>query len=77
MGEENNYMILRIRKRPWYIWFLGIIWIFWLLFWIENTFGAWKEIEYRAFSISLTVSIISLIIGLGAWFWERMTFKRK
>ena len=66
MGNEN-YINIRIRKRPWYVWLIRAIWILWLLFWLEATIGSWKEVEYRAFYISLIILVISFIVGLLIW----------
>jgi len=65
--ENKNYIIIKIRKRPWYIWLIRVIWILLLLFWLEFTVGSWKEMEYRAFYISLTILITSFIAGLLIW----------
>ena len=65
--ENKNYINIRIRKRPWYVWLMRVIWILWLLFWLEVTIGSWKEMEYRAFYISLVILVTSFIIGLLLW----------
>lgn len=54
-------------KLPWTIWALRIVWLIWLAFWAEVTIGSWKELEKRAFTISLVVFVVSLLVGLVLW----------
>jgi len=75
MEKENRYTSIRTRKRAWYAWLFWIAWVVWLLFWIEVSFGSWKEMEYQAFYISFAIFIISLIIGL--FIWLRGNYKQK
>ncbi len=65
MGVTTGYYEIRIRKRPWYIWLLRVIWLLWLAFWLEIAIGSKLETEAQAFQISLYVFIFSLIFGLG------------
>ena len=68
MNQKNNYIVFNIRKRPYYIWLLRTVCVLWLLFWADVSVGSWKELEYRAFYISLVVFLISLTIGFLIWF---------
>lgn len=52
-------------KAPLVIWLLRAAWVVWLAFWAEVAIGSWKELEKRAFAISLVVFVISLIVGAG------------
>jgi len=48
----------------------------WLLFWLEFAIGSKQEIEPQAFSIAVKVLIVSLLLGLGLYFW-RLREERK
>jgi len=76
MVNKGTYTVLNIRRRPWYIWVLRAIWFLWLLFWAEVTVGSGKELEQRAFVISLIVFLLSLILGLLLWLWGYIRFKK-
>ena len=76
MAEKGTFTVLKIRKRPWYIWVLRAVWFLWLLFWAEVTVGSGKELEPGAFVISLIVFLLSLILGLLLWFWSYLKFKK-
>jgi len=75
MKKENKYINIKIRKRPWYNWLLWIIWLAWLIFWAEIFIGSRKELEVRAYYISLTIFILSLIIGFLIWLWNTKKHK--
>lgn len=68
--KDPRYLPLRIRKRPWYIWLLRAAWVLWLLLWLEFAIGSWREHEPHAFSIAARVLIVSLLLGLGLYFWK-------
>jgi len=67
MENNNSYWIFKIRKRPFYIWLLRFLWIVWLVFWAEVALGSKAELEPRAFVISVTIFLFSLIGGLILW----------
>lgn len=68
MDKKNMYAVLKIRKRPYYIWILRLIWLAWLFFWGEVAIGSGQELEPRAFNISMLIFLVSLVIGLFLWF---------
>lgn len=76
MKTEDSYIILKIRKRPWYVWFLRFVWLVWVAFWGDVASGSWKELEHRAFVISLGVFLISLILGFLLWLWGYMKYRK-
>ncbi len=76
MADKGKYTVLKIRKSPWLIWVLRAIWFLWLLFWAEVTVGSWKELEQRAFVVSLIVFLVSLILGILLWLWGYIRFKK-
>jgi hypothetical protein len=77
-GKETGYLTLRIRKRPWYVWLLRAVWVLWLLFWLEFAIGSKQELEPQAFSTAVKVLIVSVLLGLGLYFWRlREGRKRK
>ncbi len=76
MAEKGKFLVVKIRKSPWLIWVLRAIWFLWLLFWAEVTVGSWKELEQRAFVISLIIFSVSLFSGLFLWLWRYIRFKK-
>ena len=71
-----DHLTLRVRKRPWYVWLLRAVWVVWILAWLEFAIGSKQEIEPQAFSIAVKVLIVSVLLGLGLYFW-RLREERK
>ena len=69
MEAKRAYHFLKIRKRPWYTWFLRLVWLVWAIFWAEVAWGSWKELETRAFLIALVIFVVSLVVGILLWVW--------
>jgi hypothetical protein len=76
MAEKGKFIVVKIRKSTWLIWVLRSIWFLWLLFWAEVTVGSWKELEQRAFVISLIILLVSLVLGSFLWLWGYIRFKK-
>ncbi|MCD6516084.1 MAG: hypothetical protein J7L72_01470 [Candidatus Aminicenantes bacterium] len=76
MKDNNSYWILKIRKRPFYIWLLRFLWIVWLVFWAEAALGSKAELEPRALVISLIIFLVSLLTGLALWLLGIKRFKK-
>ena len=76
MAEKRKFLVVKIRKRTWFIWGLRVIWVLWLLFWAEVSVGSWKELERRAFVISLVILLVSLVVGSFLWLWGYLRFKK-
>lgn len=76
MKDKKTYSVLKIRKKPWYIWILRLIWIAWLVFWIEIAVGSRLELEPKAFTISIIIFAISLFLGLLLWLKGLKKFRR-
>ncbi|NOR22358.1 MAG: hypothetical protein GQ476_06715 [Candidatus Aminicenantes bacterium] len=76
MAEKGKFLVVKIRKSTWLIWVLRAIWFLWLLFWAEVTVGSWKELEQRAFVISLVILLLSLFVGSLLWLWGYIRFKK-
>lgn len=67
MGKSSTYKTIKIRKRPFYIWFLRVLWFAWLLFWLDAVKGSHQEWELRALKISLAILLISFLLGMILW----------
>jgi len=76
MTEKGKFLVVKIRKSTWLIWGLRVIWILWLLFWAEVSVGSWKELEQRAFVISLVILLVSLFVGSLLWLWGYLKHKK-
>jgi hypothetical protein len=68
--QKADHSIFSIRNRPWYVWTLRLAWILWLLLWLEFAIGSRQEMEPHAFSIAVKVLIVSVLLGLGLYFWK-------
>ena len=75
MDKKNKFAVIKIRKRPFYIWILRLIWLAWLFFWFEIAVGSKQELEPRAFIIALVIFLVSLLIGL--FFWQKGIRKKQ
>ena len=76
MAEKEKFLVVKIRKSTWSIWGLSVIWVLWLLFWAEFAIGSWKELEQKAFVISLVILLVSLGLGSFLWLWRYIRFKK-
>ncbi len=70
VGKEAGYRILRVRKRPWYVWLLRVAWMLWLLIWLEFAIGSRQELEEQAFATAVKVLIVSVLLGLALYSWK-------
>ena len=77
MWDESVYIVLKIRKRAWYVWLWRISWFIWLVFWAEVAIGSFKELEQKAFKISWTIFLVSLGLGFLLWLWGYIKFKKR
>ena len=72
MEAKDMLLSLKIRKKPWYTWLLRLIWLAWVILWIEVALGSWKELEERAAIISLVILVFSIALGILLWSWGRL-----
>jgi len=78
VDREPGHLTLRIRKRPWYVWLLRVVWVLWILAWLEFAIGSKQELEPQAFATAVKVLIVSVLLGLGLYCWRlRESGKRK
>ncbi len=76
MEAKDSHHFLKIRKKPWYIWLLRLVWLAWIVFWAEVAWGSWKELEPRASFIALGILVFSLIVGILLWVWGYRRFRK-
>ncbi len=76
MEKETGYLTLQIRKRPWYVWLLRAMWVLWIVFWLEFAIGSKQELEPQAFATAVKVLIVSVLLGLGLYFWRLRESRR-
>ncbi len=70
MDKDSGGLNIRIRKRAGYVWLLRVVWLCWLLFWLELALGSKQEMEPQAFATAMKVLIVSVLLGLGLYFWK-------
>jgi hypothetical protein len=69
MSEEKY--IIAIRKRPFYEWILWAIWLFLLVFLVQNAVASGVELEPRAATIFWVSFVVFLLGGGVVWFMRR------
>ena len=67
MNKKDAYKVLKVRRKPFYTWILRILWVVWLLFWLEVALGSRLELEPRAARISLVILGVSFFLGMIFW----------
>ncbi len=66
MSEE--YVTIKIKKRPWYEWVLWAAWLFVLIFILQNALASGVELEPRAAMIFWVSFAVWLLGGAVVWF---------
>jgi len=74
---KKIYANIKVRTYPWYIWIFRLIWLAWLVFWADVAIGSWKEMEQRAFILSVVVWLISVLFGFVIWLIGLRKSRRK
>lgn len=59
---------IKVKKRPWYEWALWIVWLFVLLFILQNAIASGQELEPRAATIFWISFVVWLLGGGVVWF---------
>ena len=77
MNDKNTYWIFKIKKRPFHIWLLRIVWVLWLVFWAEVALGSKAELEPKAFALSAAIFLVSLLAGLALWWIGLRKFRKQ
>lgn len=67
--SEN--IVVRVKKRAWYVWLLWAVWIALLLFLAQNAIASARELESRASMIFWISFGVALIAGAVIWFVRR------
>jgi drug/metabolite transporter (DMT)-like permease len=67
----KKFVILRIRKRPWWYWLGAVVWLALVLFFLNTGLGSSAEMEPRAALISYVTTAILLVIGAVIYIVER------
>jgi predicted Co/Zn/Cd cation transporter (cation efflux family) len=69
MSEEK--FVIEIKKRPWYEWLLWGVWLFALVFLVQNAVTSGHELEPRAAAIFWVMFVVFLLGGGVVWFVRR------
>jgi len=69
MSEEK--FVIEIKKRPWYEWILWAVWLFALVFLVQNAVASGHELEARAAAIFWVMFVVFLLGGGVVWFVRR------
>jgi hypothetical protein len=71
MSASNDQYEFRIRKRPWWYWSIGIIWLVAVFFAVETAMASRAELEPQAAMISLVIAGLLLAVGAAGYIIER------
>ena len=66
----ENYM-LEVKKRPWWQWLLGALWLVVEIFLLQNSLASSGELEPLAATIFWVTFFVFLAIGLAVYFLRR------
>lgn len=69
--SENQYIEIKVKKRPWYEWVVWAIWAFGLVFILQNAITSGAELEPRAATIFWVSFVVWLLAGIVVWFIRR------
>lgn len=64
MADEKMEYILKIKKRPVWLWALYFVYLCWICFWMEISIGSFAEGEPKASWIGIIVILISVAIPI-------------
>lgn len=67
--SEN--LVIKVKKRPWYEWLLWAVWLFVLVFVMQNALTSGQELEARAATIFWVSFVVWLLAGVVVWFIRR------
>jgi len=63
---EDMYTI-QIRKRPWWMWLLAVVWLLVEIFFLQTAIASLWEYESRAATISWVIFFILFVVGVAIW----------
>ena len=64
--KDDDYTI-RIRRRPWWMWLLGALWLAAEIIFLQTAIASHRESEPRAAAISWVIVIVLGIAGVLLW----------
>jgi uncharacterized membrane protein YecN with MAPEG domain len=67
---SDKYMV-EIKKRPWFEWVIGAIWLFTEVFVLQNAIASTGELEPRAATLFWVTFFVLLVVGVIVWFMRR------
>ena len=70
---KDDHYTITIRKRPWWMWLLGAVWLLVLIFFLQTAIASHRESEPRAALISWVIVVVLAIAGAFVWARPRPT----
>lgn len=64
-------MVVRVKKRTWYVWLAWLVWFAVLVFLAQNALASGAEVESRASVIFWISFAVVLVAGGVVWFMRR------
>ena len=76
MSETADRYEIRIRKRPWWYWSAGIIWLVAVFFCLETAVSSRAELEPQAAAIGFIIAGLLVALGVAGYVIERRAATR-
>ena len=71
MGDDKDFHIFKIVRRPWYEWVLTALWLFAEIIFLQAAIASRGELEPRAAMVYWLVFAVLLLSGLVYWIVRR------
>lgn len=68
---RDDHYTITVRKRPWWMWLLGTVWLLVVIFFLQTAIASHREYEPRAALISWVIVVVLAIAGAFVWFRPR------
>jgi len=70
MPTATGTFTITIRKRPWWLWILAVLWALLEVLFVQTALASARESEYRAAAISWTAVAVLAAAGILVWFLQ-------
>ncbi len=71
MGDEKDFHIFKIARKPWFEWILTALWLIVEIIFLQAAIASRVELEPRAAMVYWLVFIVLLLSGLVYWIVRR------
>lgn len=65
--KSDDVFVLRIRKRPWWMWLLALLWLLVEIFFLQTAIASAYEFQRQAAIINWVIFFVLLVVGVLIW----------